>query len=285
MAYTEAMKTPPAQDRSDFFRADDIGRLECLDASYRARIFPPHFHEEYVVNALTQGAQSYRYRGGTHLAGVGALVLINPGEVHTGETAHEQGWAYRGYYPEAALLRQLTQDICGQTGATPYFRQTVVEDLPLARRLNQLHLLLRSSQDRLLREAALQAVFAQVLQRHMAVRPRDEASAANAVARVQQMLADCLSDNLSLQTLASAVGLSPWQLCRQFKRQVGLSPVAWRNQLRVSRARGLLASGMPPGEVALALGFADQPHLTRAFRLIVGAPPASYQRAMRPRAA
>ena len=111
----------PASDRSDFFRADDIGALECLDASYAQRVFPPHFHEEYVVNALTLGAQSYRHRGGTHRAGVGALVLINPGEVHTGETADARGWAYRGFYPSADFLQRLAADISGDAHARPIF--------------------------------------------------------------------------------------------------------------------------------------------------------------------
>ncbi|MBV8048365.1 MAG: AraC family transcriptional regulator [Paludibacterium sp.] len=275
------MTTPRATDKSDFFRADDIGRLEYLDASYSQRVFPPHFHEEYVVNALTLGAQSYRHRGGTHLAGVGALVLINPGEVHTGQTAHETGWAYRGYYPSASLLQRLAREISGQTGINPYFRQTVVLDGWLAQQLNLLHGLLRTSSDCLQREAALQAVFAQVLQRHMAVRPQAVPDAGNAVSKAQQMLADDPGGNLSLNTLSQTVGLSPWQLCRQFKRRIGLSPVAWRNQLRVSRARGLLASGMPPGEVAQTLGFADQAHLTRVFCSIVGTPPGRYQRTMR----
>ena len=57
--------------------------------------------------------------------------------------------------------------------------------------------------------------------------------------------------------------------------------MAWRNQLRVARARQLLAQGVVPGQVAAQLGFADQPHLTRAFRAALGVTPAAYQRAVR----
>ena len=32
--------------------------LECLDAVYTRQVFAPHFHEEYVVNTLTAGAQA-----------------------------------------------------------------------------------------------------------------------------------------------------------------------------------------------------------------------------------
>ena len=44
-------------------------------------------------------------------------------------------------------------------------------------------------------------------------------------------------------------------------------------------ARGLLAGGMPPAEAAAAAGFADQAHLGRHFKRIVGVPPGAYQRA------
>ncbi|AUH52867.1 AraC family transcriptional regulator [Chromobacterium sp. ATCC 53434] len=276
------MSALPAE-RSLLFRADDLGALECLDAQYARRTFPPHFHEQFVVNTLTLGAQSYRHRGGLHRAGVGALVLINPGEVHTGETAHENGWAYRGFYPDAEMMRRLAADLGGGT-ALPYFRDTVVVDPGLADRLDRLHRLLRDSRDALRRESALTAVFGELLLKHMRLRPREQAAAPAAVETVRQMLADDPAANHSLQQLAAAVGLSPWQLCRQFKRETGLPPVAWRNQLRVARARRLLAAGMRPGPVALELGFADQPHLTRAFQQALGLTPAAYQKAVGARA-
>ncbi|WP_434631161.1 helix-turn-helix domain-containing protein [Chromobacterium sp. CV08] len=258
-------------------------REQALNAQYARRTFPPHFHEEFVVNTLTLGAQSYRHRGGLHRAGVGALVLINPGEVHTGETAHENGWAYRGFYPDAGMMRRLAADLGGGP-ALPYFRDTVVVDPGLARRLDSLHLLLRDSRDALQRESALAEVFGELLIRHMRQRPDEQPAASSAVETVRQMLADDPAANHSLQQLADAVGLSPWQLCRQFKRETGLPPVAWRNQLRVARARRLLAAGMRPGPVALELGFADQPHLTRAFQSSLGLTPAAYQKAVGARA-
>jgi len=39
---------------------------------------------------------------------------------------------------------------------------------------------------------------------------------------------------------------------------------------RVARARALLARGLPPAEVALAVGYCDQPQLHRHFTRVVG---------------
>jgi AraC-like DNA-binding protein len=47
---------------------------------------------------------------------------------------------------------------------------------------------------------------------------------------------------------------------------------------RLERARAWLARGADIVEVAHSLGFADQPHLTRAFKRVFGLSPAAYRR-------
>src|SRR5262249_29386020 len=53
---------------------------------------------------------------------------------------------------------------------------------------------------------------------------------------------------------------------------------AYVNHLRVRLARRLLDGGVAPAEVAVRAGFADQAHLTRHFKRVVGVPPRAYQR-------
>jgi transcriptional regulator GlxA family with amidase domain len=65
---------------------------------------------------------------------------------------------------------------------------------------------------------------------------------------------------------------------RAFRGETGLPPHAYLNQLRVRRARVLLDDGVTPADVAVQVGFADQAHLTRHFKRVVGVPPAAYQR-------
>jgi AraC-like DNA-binding protein len=67
---------------------------------------------------------------------------------------------------------------------------------------------------------------------------------------------------------------------------VGLPPHAFQLDLRIARARALLAAGDPPAAVAAACGFYDQAHLTRVFKQAVGVPPGRYARTSKtPRAA
>jgi len=268
-----------AAEYTRFFRADDVGALECQAARYVDYRFAPHFHEEYVVNTLLDGVQSYAYQGGQYRAGRGALVLVNPGAVHTGKAGSDGGWAYCGYFPSVALMRQLAEQLAGRP-VEPFFRDTVVVDPELAERLARLYRILSDSDDKLLRESWLYAVLGDVVARHMLGHAPQVVQARYNVERVRQMLADRLADNLSLAELAAVVGLSPYHLNRSFRAAYGLPPIAWRNQLRLTRGRALLAQGVPAGVVASRLGFADQPHFTRAFRQALGTTPAAYQQGL-----
>ncbi|WP_338149160.1 helix-turn-helix transcriptional regulator [Citrobacter cronae] len=67
---------------------------------------------------------------------------------------------------------------------------------------------------------------------------------------------------------------------RSFSREIGVTPHAYLIQLRVRKARRLLATGKSPVEVALLTGFADQSHLTRAFVRQFGVTPGRYQAAI-----
>jgi AraC-like DNA-binding protein len=88
-------------------------------------------------------------------------------------------------------------------------------------------------------------------------------------------------DPPTLERLAADLGTSPFALLRAFRDAYGMPPHTWLTDARVRRARLLLDAGSPPAEAAVAVGFADQPHLNRHFTRIVGVPPGAYQRERR----
>jgi AraC-like DNA-binding protein len=68
-------------------------------------------------------------------------------------------------------------------------------------------------------------------------------------------------------------GFSTRSLERRVARATGLSRGAMGRIRRAERAVELLSRGVPASEVALRTGYADQPHLTRALRRLVGQTP------------
>jgi AraC family transcriptional regulator len=78
--------------------------------------------------------------------------------------------------------------------------------------------------------------------------------------------------------MADEIELSPFYLTRVFKAAIGTSPHQYVLERRVSRARQLLRdTAWPIAEVAVAVGFSSQSHLSTWFRRIVGVSPAAYR--------
>jgi AraC family transcriptional regulator len=97
--------------------------------------------------------------------------------------------------------------------------------------------------------------------------------------RVREMLHDESTSRLTLAELARRAGRHPVQVCRQFHRRFLCTIGEYVRRLRVGRAQSLLTSSeLGLAEIALACGFSDQSHFTRAFRRIAGIPPRQYRK-------
>jgi AraC-like DNA-binding protein len=92
--------------------------------------------------------------------------------------------------------------------------------------------------------------------------------------------------NLRVASLAAEIGITRQQLARQFATHVGLSPKLFA---RVMRAQAVIArmgaAEVERGgwsEVALELGYYDQPHFIDDFKALTGTTPAEWSAISRP---
>ena len=98
------------------------------------------------------------------------------------------------------------------------------------------------------------------------------------IARARAIIQERFDHMITLGSLADEVGMSKFHLLRLFREEVGATPHAYQLHLRIARAREMLDAGASAAEVALACGFADQAHFTRAFKRIVGYTPGAFRR-------
>jgi len=97
--------------------------------------------------------------------------------------------------------------------------------------------------------------------------------------RLMEYIDANLESNLGLAAMAAEVGVSPLYLARAFKAASGQSPHQYVIARRVERAKELLRNtDMLIVDVALAVGFSSQSHLSHWFVRQVGVPPAGYRR-------
>ncbi|NEA62010.1 AraC family transcriptional regulator [Streptomyces sp. SID12488] len=248
--------------------------LDLLTACFDRHVYAPHAHDEFTVGVSSSGVEIIDYRGGRICTDPGSLVVLEPGEIHTGGPATSAGYSYRALYADPALLADGILD-----GRFPHFREPLVDDPELAAAFHTAHIELSACPDPLEAESRLAWLLAELARRHSTARPADDrVPGEGRIAReVRTRLADELTAPPSLADLATDLGLSRYQLLRAFRTTVGIPPYAWLAQHRVTRARGLLDAGLRPAEVASLVGFADQAHLTRWFRRVMGVTPAAYR--------
>ncbi|MET8664436.1 AraC family transcriptional regulator [Streptomyces tendae] len=256
--------------------------LDLLTARFDRHVYAPHAHDEYTVGVTVGGLEVIAYRGGHIRSGPGSIVVLEPGEVHTGGPAASEGYSYRALYAAPNLLT----DDSRTAVALPHFREPVIDDPELAAALRAAHTDLARCPDPLEAESRLPWLLTALARRHSTARAADDTvRGADGVARVvRDRLADELLAPPSLAALATDLGLSRYQLLRAFRTATGMPPYAWLAQHRVARARGLLDAGLRPAEVAALVGFADQAHLTRWFRRVLGVTPAAYRNSVQDRA-
>ncbi len=97
-----------------------------------------------------------------------------------------------------------------------------------------------------------------------------------AIEQVQDYLQSQYVRNICLDELAALVNLKPLRLLRSFRKQIGLPPHAYLNQVRIGKAKSLLVAGWSITDTALETGFTDQSHLHRHFKKTVGVTPGQY---------
>jgi AraC-like DNA-binding protein len=270
-----------AAETARYWHHAGVPGVDLLRARFVTHRYSRHAHETFTFALIEAGVEVFEYGGSVLSAGAGTVALLNPEVVHTGQAGTPDGWAYRVLYPEADVVAGAATDLGWRRG-TPSFPETVVSDPRSARLFRAAHLAAEHG-DRLASSSLLRAALAGLLRAHAgpsrlirsADRPRGSPAAVRAAC---DLLTERLADPPSLDELALATGMSPFTLLRAFRGETGLPPHAYLNQVRVRLARRLLDTGVAPAEVAAEVGFADQAHLTRHFKRVIGVPPGAYQR-------
>lgn len=255
------------------------GGLELLRASCFDYRYPAHFHEEFVIAAFARGAQRHRVSRYQGVAEAGTLMIIPPGEVHTGEAAErDRGWDYCAFYPSTTFLEGIADDVLGGSGDLDFGRDILRHDPVVTRSLLRAHTTISRSRDVLEKQSVAYEAFGAVIARYgerngRVARPAfPHASIREAVAYLEAHH----DRQITVSEVAAAAGLSEYHFMRTFRANCGLTVHRYLTQTRLRRAKALLTRGVGATETALAVGFFDQSHLINQFRMHFGVTPGAF---------
>ncbi len=214
-------------------------------------------------------------------------MLYNRGQEYERHAVSERGDACEWFgFPEAAVadtLRAHEPAVDDRPGRP--FARTHMEVSPrtylLQRRIFDYLRRRGAAADPFLVEDAMYRLLHAVLGPAPGVVRRPERSVLDrrraVVEQTRKLLGESLRSPMSLDDLATRVGLSACHLSTVFSGEMGISIHAYRNELRLLTALERLGDGEEIPEVARKVGFSSHSHFTAAFRRMFGIVPSAWE--------
>jgi AraC-like DNA-binding protein len=260
------------------------GRFGLETVTYRGPLprMPSHAHAQYQLTLYAGGPRRFDVAGQAFTGDTRTSIIIQSGEPHASMAVEDEHTALRTFYIDEKTMVEAAAAIWHRAG-TVAFRDPQLADPSTVAMLHAAH---RSLDEAGLEgEVAFCTALEQLLRRHAAPTgtARRVARSDARMNQVRDLLLDRLADNLRLDDLADVAHLSRFHLIRLFRQRYGLTPFAYQRNLRVERARDAIRHGESLAAAAAEFGFADQSHLGRAFRAVMGATPGQYRDSYRPR--
>ena len=225
-----------------------------------------HAHPAYQIGTL-EGGRGHAFYRGAHQTLADDLIIFDSGEPHGGRMIGDAGWLRRTFLDvEPFALRRISSAVADEPAEASHFPKLSAPDL--SETFADLFAAIRGGVSTLEAQERTVDALSLLLERHAdtSLRPRSVGQEPRSVREVRAYLEANLAENVSLETLGEVAGMNWDYLRKAFRAHVGVPPHRYQTLLRLERAKRLIAEGVPIAQAALAVGFADQAHLTRAYR-------------------
>ena len=246
--------------------------------------FEPHTHTDFTVTVVLAGRMSVTIGADRYDLSPGLIALTDIGRTHGGQSTDAE---FLSISLSPAIVNEMVTELgMTRTNAEIVFRASLVTDElinDMARAITG-----EIARERLGHAEMLDALVRQLvihlLRAHLNVRKsaRVELSRAGPVDRRLRRALEFMHDNfsreLSLEEIASAAYLSEYHFARLFKQILGITPHVYLANLRLERARRLLAeTTFSISEIAGMVGYQSQSHFTKIFKSVTGVTPRVYR--------
>lgn len=225
--------------------------------------------------ALRAGADQAEHRGIQALyvpAGVPLWSRIEAGHEKMHLDFHLEGGALQQRLAASNIRPDLSMPrLIGQGDSLTHLGQLAADEVRAPRRGDMLI------------DALLSATLGEIFATDAEARPSAPASgglSARRLAALERHLHQNLNRHVTVAEMARIAGLSESRFFHAFKQSRNETPQRWQAGLRLKAACDMMRDpALSLADIAYATGFADQAHLSRAFRAVHGMPPSVWRRA------
>ncbi len=275
------MKAGHNQVQFEVWKNPDVSHITFSSGQYTNFSFSPHFHEHYIIQVVDQGMNEGFCQGERFEAIPGDVLLINPGEIHTGNSFEGKPLKYMGICPEIDQIRNCLRSLEISDQAIPIFTTLQIRDKQLAMKIRSLIKVSKTSTDILLQDILRAEVFCQLFRKYSIVNLTDNSNHLKDKTKVKRAInyiRENFSKQFTLNELSRYCTIDPYYLIKIFKKNLGLTPFQYLRNYRIEIATRKLRQNIPISQTALEVGFFDQSHLHRNFKQVTGMTPFQYKR-------
>lgn len=267
-----------------FWRNPSLPYLELrLVVDGRKVTYAPHSHQQWSVGAILAGQSEFLCADRLHYVEQGALVVMNPDQVHACNPRQNSPWAYYMMHLDKNWLADFLQQAGVRTSTL--WRDTKVDTLcetalfegfvVLAELLMSAQYSSAEKEQKL--KAYLTRLFLHLDQQNQSI---GDLLPANPLYQVAAYLSEHCEEDRAIDSISAEFGYSAGYLVRAFKRHFNMTPHAYRLNRRVQLGQQALKQGQAISAVAQTTGFSDQAHFQRVFKQRVAATPDQYRRSV-----
>ena len=253
-------------DGSAFVLLDVVSAAHPKDWNHEA-----HYHPWFEFNYLEEGALYSTLEGVEFLSKKGQFFLIPPGKVHSHRNYNGMGddgfcmrWSLKPEEAKAGMAADILSVCHPSPGLYPFDR--IFGALPLDN------------------EWSKKGAMLQLLLGICAVYSPGSGAAAcysqeeTLVNQAIMYLSQYYDHSIKVEEVANSLNVSYRHLARIFKSVTGQSIIRKLNEIRLEEAKRLLAeTGMPVGEIAKQVGYANEYYFSASFKQLTETTPSQYR--------
>jgi len=201
------------------------------------------------------------------------IAMMNPYEIHSGETLTDKGWKQLVIlFDEGASKRFAEENDIKRKHL--HFATTVSNDTAFRNEIQKQCAEIINADSELERENNYEILMGLIFTNEKQLNTENLGNNSYNIRKTIIKMLDEPDAKHSLDELSKIAGMSKYHYLRSFKEATGLTPHLYLNVLRVERAKRMLLSSQDQiSVIASECGFADQAHMTRAYKKIYGTTP------------
>ncbi|AXT20029.1 helix-turn-helix domain-containing protein [Flavobacteriaceae bacterium AU392] len=238
--------------------------IELKSATFIDKKFPFHFHQSWSLAYIEYGSENIAFNNTNFLVSKNALQLIPPYSIHKNWSNKNNTWAYKALYISDDVIKNVSKKInieYSYLASFPYFityrnSDFEINETSIFKIIENLFL------------DTLNDVKPSYLKKNTN-EPFDD---------ILNYLSLNYNQSITLESLQKEFKVNKFSLQKNFKKNIGLTPLEYLTAIRIENSKKLFYSDVPLVEIALESGFYDQSHFTHSFKKYVGVTPGNYKK-------